>query len=877
MDLVEREHELGVLHSAVAAAAAGEGGVVALAGDAGTGKTALLRAVVRSSTGRTAAPDGPQGGPHVLLGSCDPLSTPRPLGPLRDMAARAGSAWPDLEGDLTPAGVCDRLYAALRERPTVLVVEDLHWVDEATADVLRFLVRRIDTLPLTVLLSYRDVEIGPDHTARLLLGDLARTEQARTLTLQPLSADGVAALLGGTRLDPARVHGVTGGNPFFVTEIAKEPERPLPTSVRDAVLARAAAVSVDDLQVLQLVATAPDRLDDRVLPHLGVDLPTLRRLDATGLLVRERGGLVFRHELARRALESTVPPGGAHGLHRALLDALEQVDPTGHAVLTHHAVAARDSARAARHARAAADEATLAGSHSEAAAFLEIALKHLDDVPLAERAELLRRLSVEQYMTSRLGRAIDTVKATFPLWQRAGDPVGLATAYDSCAVFEYYNARRAEAEEHVERATAAVAPPDAPDGTDGEAAYAGARTTRAYLALMGSELDLAAAYLDEATGIADRRGDDRLALRAGLFAATARLGRGELAARADLVDHLERARGIAWDELASTAYSQLAHLDVEQRRLRDAEAVLEEGLPFSTSRDIPICSHWQTAMRSRLRLTEGRWQAALEDAGDVLGRDGMPLARLWPHLVVALVGLRTGEASAPHPDLDAGWELAGRVDEPLRWTAVTAALAEQEWLSGREDPRVRDGVALLHRVAGTPGAEWGVGELATWLVRLGLLKPDEVPEPVAPPFAAALAGRYAEAVDAWRRIGDPFTAALVAADSDEVDRQVAAVEALDAAGAWASADRVRVDLRRGGALKVPGRARAATRANPGGLTNRQLDVARLVARGHTNAEIAARLYISTKTADHHVSAVLAKLGVENRRALVVRAEDLGLA
>ena len=177
------------------------------------------------------------------------------------------------------------------------------------------------------------------------------------------------------------MHELTGGNPFFVTEVAKDPDRPLPASVRDAVLARAADVSPEDFEVLQLVATAPDRLDDRVLPALEVDLPTLRRLDTTGLLTRTRGGLAFRHELARQAVESTIPPGGGASLHARLLAALEKIELPEPAVLTHHALAAHDAARTAYHAQAAAAEAIRAASHSEAAAFFQIALEHLGMLP----------------------------------------------------------------------------------------------------------------------------------------------------------------------------------------------------------------------------------------------------------------------------------------------------------------------------------------------------------------------------------------------------------------------------------------------------------------------------------------------------------------
>ncbi len=476
--------------------------------------------------------------------------------------------------------------------------------------------------------------------------------------------------------------------------MAKDPDRPLPTSVRDAVLARTADVAPDDFEVLQLAATAPDRLDDRLLPALGVDLPTLRRLDATGLLTRTRAGLVFRHELARQAVESTIPPGGGPRLHARLLDALERLEPREPAVLTHHAVAACDAVRAARYAEAAAVEAIHAGSHSEAAAFFQTALDHLDLAPPGDRAELLQRLSFEQYMTSRLGDAIENVRATFPLWQRAGDPAGLAEAHETCAVYEYYNARRHQAEAHADRAAEIAREA----GT--ELAYGVARATRGFLAYHRGELGLALECIGDAGRIAGEHGEGALALKSDLVQAAAAVVRGEPEARPRLVDTIETARAEGWDELASTGYSALSNLDVEQRRYRSAEHVLDESLPFTVARDIPICRHWQTGVRSRLRFSQGRWNAAVEDAHHVLDdrghAAGPALAARDRRTGPAAPGERGRHRRRPEAaraggvdvagHLESAWRLAGQIDEPRGRLAVLAALAEQMWMTGARGP-----------------------------------------------------------------------------------------------------------------------------------------------------------------------------------------------
>jgi DNA-binding CsgD family transcriptional regulator len=910
MDLFERDRELAALAGATAAAARGTGVGVAVVGEAGAGKSALVELACARAAGL-----------RVLRGGCDPLVTPRPLGPFRDLVPGLRPA------DLTdPAAACEVAFEALRAEPTVLVVEDAHWIDGASVEVLRFLVRRLEVMPCALVVTYRDDEIGAQHQLRPLLGDFAKLDGLSTLRLEPLTVAGVAQLLGDGPLDAAQVHPLTGGNPFFVAEVAKEPGRPLPATVRDAVLARTAGIAADDLEVLQLAAAAPDRLADRVLPTLSVDLPTLRRLHDTGLLLRDRQGLVFRHELARLALESTIPAGGAARLHLRLLEALERIEPRDPAVLTHHAVAAGDPARAARYAQDAATEAARAGDHTDAVAFLEIAAANVTGAPPGERAQVLTRLGYEQYMTSSLDRAIGSVTATFPLWHAAGDRAGLSAAHESCALFEYYSARRRQAEYHADRAAAAA---PAPAG--------GAELIKGYLAYLRSDQELAARHCADASRIAEAAGDTALALRTAVVGAAAGLGLGTPGARDRLLTLIEDAKAHGLDELASTGYSNLSYLDVEQRRLGDAERVLEESLAFTTARDIPICNHWQTAVRARLRFIGGRWDAALEDAADVLARDGMPLATLWPHLISALLPLRRSgvagdplEAARPvaghrdtarpvdghrdtarpvagprdtarpvdghrdtaravdgHRDavrtvdehLELAWAVAERLDEPLRRLPVLAALAERAWLTGTADPRLAAAPSVLAAAAGTPATAWVAGDLAGWLCRIGAEAPVDAPRivaHVAEPHRLMLTGRHREAAAWWRRAGAPFDEALALAGSPAAEDRVRAVERLDLLGATAVSDRLRLDLRRQG-VPAPQRPRAGTRANPAGLTNRQLDVAKLVARGLTNAEIAGKLFISVKTADHHVSAVLTKLGLASRRAVMAQAEALKLS
>src|SRR4029453_15160748 len=247
MPLLERESALETLGGWFAEARAGGGRLVVVSGEAGVGKTALVSEfAVRH---RPAA--------RVLWGVCDPLTTPRPLGPLADVAPAVGGRLDQLLRDEAPRQV---LFGALLDRlrdsrvATILVIEDVHWADEATLDLLRFLARRLGASPVLLVVTFRDDELGPQHPVRLLAGDLASSAPVRRVRLAPLSRQAVAVLAGPHGLDPGALYERTGGNPFFVTEVLAAGDEAIPATVADAVLARAARLSPPARQVLDAAA-----------------------------------------------------------------------------------------------------------------------------------------------------------------------------------------------------------------------------------------------------------------------------------------------------------------------------------------------------------------------------------------------------------------------------------------------------------------------------------------------------------------------------------------------------------------------------------------------------------------------------------------------
>ena len=323
MELLEREPALACLEDHLRQVTAGRGRVVFLAGEAGVGKTALAEAFCHRIADQGV----------VLRASCDSLSTPGPLGPLRDLAPALGISPDRYAFDRDGR---DQLFRAVLEaladesRPTVLVAEDAHWADGATIELLRFLGRRIGELRLLTLVTYRDDEIDPSHPLRLLLGDLATASTVHRMSLRPLSPEGVRQLVDGSGRDAMALHRLTGGNPFFLTEVLAADEMTVPTSVEDAVLARAARLSPEARAVLDVAAVIGSAIDSDLLQQVaGPVLDVVDEGIVRGLLRGTAEGLAFRHELAREAILAAITAPRRRLLHARVLAALRETPPSG--------------------------------------------------------------------------------------------------------------------------------------------------------------------------------------------------------------------------------------------------------------------------------------------------------------------------------------------------------------------------------------------------------------------------------------------------------------------------------------------------------------------------------------------------------------------
>jgi DNA-binding CsgD family transcriptional regulator len=859
-ELLERSSKLADLERQLELVArSGAGRVVLIAGEAGIGKTALMREFCASRTSSQ----------RLLWGACVPLFTPRPLGPVREVAEQMGVELEDLVGpEAKPFEVGAWLLRELAARPAVLVLEDLHWADEASLDVLRTVARRIETVPALVLVSYREDDLARGHPFRKVLGELARQACVTRLRLERLSPVAVAALSEPYGIDAEELYRTTAGNPFFVTEVLAAGDERIPATVRDAVLARAHHLTPPARALLDTVAIESQAMELSLLENLAPGaVAALDECLAAGMLTADDNAVAFRHELARLAVEESLAPDRRYALHRAALAAL--ADPPGGALdlprLAHHAAAAGDADAVLRFAPAAAQRASALGAHREAAAHYARALRHAEAVPIEERARLFDRTAHEYGLVGRLTDAAELRRQAIESHRAAGDRVGEGNSLRALVWLLWVVGRREEAEAAAREAVAVLE--QCPPGRELGRAYG------AMSLLRFADEDLAGTteWGTRALALAEESDDRRGALQALINIGAIEFLRGDPKGREKLERMLERARDAGLAEDAAAAFCWLARAAVRSRRFRLASEYVEAGIEYCSRYDLEGWRPYLIGLRAEQELEQGDWQAAADSATLVLRGEGSGTAS-----VLALVALGRLRARRGDPGcwslLDRALELAQSSGELGRLAPVAAARAEAAWLEGRDQAAVEE-TELAWDLARSRGEPWLAGELAQWRRRAGAQ--DEPLPALAEPYALALAGEWRRASELWNELGCPYEAALTAAEGDDAHSR-RALDELHGLGASITAAVIGRRLRERGTHGLPRGPRRQTSRNPAQLTAREIEVLGLLAGGLRNAEIADRLFISARTVDHHVSAILRKLEVGSRGEAVAAAARLGV-
>jgi DNA-binding CsgD family transcriptional regulator len=310
-------------------------------------------------------------------------------------------------------------------------------------------------------------------------------------------------------------------------------------------------------------------------------------------------------------------------------------------------------------------------------------------------------------------------------------------------------------------------------------------------------------------------------------------------------------------------------------RFEESQRYLDEALVYANDCEVRFFVESLWAFGHRLQTVRGEWEAAEAGLREIVGVRGDGAKGARRYAVAPLAGLLARRGAEDAPAMLA-WadDIARRADCFHDWWWAGQAQIEAAWLTGRP-AAADDAIVRLEELTARCGRETARGELERWKRRLG--RPHQVPPGCPEVFAAGIRGDWHTASVAWEAEGAPYLQALELLDSGQVEPTLRALRILDALEARPAARVARGRLRELGVSHIPRGPQPTTRAHPAGLSERQLEVLTLLAEGLTNAEIAARLVISGRTTDHHVSAILAKLDVRSRREAAAVARDLGLA
>jgi len=862
MELIERDNFLSALNSGFSGAASGEGYCFFVMGEAGIGKTSLVKAFLKKTEDESIQ----------YIGACDSLFTPRPLGPLYDLALQINENWiNEIHSVSSRAELFSRFVQELiqKQKPVVIVFEDIHWADEATLDFVKFLARRISRLKCLFILTLRDDEINQQYSLRNVFSDLAPDTFTR-LVLTPLSKQAVQKLADEKGYDGEDVYSISGGNPFYVNEILASYSLGVPDSVKDSILCFYNRLEDETKKVLQFLS---------VIPH-GLELIRLYKIDpsfhqaiesciANKILVIKNNKILFKHELYRRTIEASLSPFKRIALNKSVLDFfLRSFEEKGEIEkIVHYAKNANENKLVVKYAPLAARQAAAVGAHIEASKLFYTAIEYFEENDMDQLVKLYEDYAYECYLTNQLQDAIIYQGKALKVWEEKNEIERLGNSLRLFSRLWWFDGNRQKAESFAGKAI------DVLNRQPSSKAKAMAYSNMSQLKMLADQTGECIFWGEKAMTIARDVNDEET-----LVHAMINMGSALMVTRSStqkgvalLKEGLDISLKNSYHEHAARAYTAMGSNFVTIKDYSFAKQTLDEGINYCEERDIDSLKLYMLGWKARLNLETGNWDEAYAIAGNLLKKENLPpVIKIGALTVVATIKIRRGEQD-PLPLLLEAKKLAFVTTELQRIIPAMIALLEYEWTSGKRciEPEVLHETMNMFLHLGIISKKC---RFFFWLNKMR----DHYPQ-LKEKCANVLnnGNTVHEEADSWEQLGCPYEQALSLFEGGEDDKRRSLL-IIQQLGADAIYEKLKMDMRSSGIKKIPRGLRGSTKANPAQLTNRELDVLQLLKKGIQNKEIAEALFISPKTVDHHISSILFKLDVNSRSKAVNEAARLGI-
>jgi DNA-binding CsgD family transcriptional regulator len=857
MELIERGDFLLMMQKAFDEVITGDGHCILISGEAGIGKTSLVRAFSKKNKDDC----------QIYLGACDALFTPRPLAPIYDIALQ-------IRNDKWHAEDRSNLFVKIfhelenQKKATLIIVEDIHWADEATFDFLKFFIRRITRLHCLLLVTYRENEIHSTHPLRTVLGQLPPDFFTR-LQLTPLSRGAVETMAAEKGYKGKDVYGISGGNPFYVNEILASYSTGIPDNIKDSILSVYNRQNEKTKQVWQILSVIPTGLEAKYLEKLepyyseAID----NSLD-TKILIMNGDLISFKHELYRRTIETSLSPITRRNINKRMLDILVESDEQSKEIerIIHHAKNANENEIVVHYAPLAAKQAAVVGAHIEAARLFHTAIEYYQGKDKDLLIQFYEGYAYECYLTNQTKEAIIYSSKSLEIWKERNNTEKISS-WQRLLSGIWWNDNLKKAENFAMQAIEVL------NDQPASKAKAMAYSNMSQLKMFADAPDESIYWGEKAITLAMELNDNAILSYAlgNVGSVQIRITEYRQKGFELLQQSLEIALQNSYHEHAARAYAKLGYNGIIIKDNELANKSIEMGIPYCEENNLDLWRLYLLGVKASLKLETGSWNEAFAIADNLIKNEGTPkMIKIFALTVLARIKMRRGDKEGLLSVLTEAKEMAFEAMELQRIIRALTAFLEYEWITGQcfiEKETMESTVKMIQQM----GNMYDNSEFAFWLSKARkeklplkeLYAGYDMGSPTKARIAAAL----------WKKSGFPYYEALALFEGNE-DNKKEAIGIIQKLGADAIYEKMKFEMRALGIKNIPRGVRKSTKSNPANLTDRELEIIQLLQDGLQNKEIAAKLFISAKTVGHHISSIFFKLDVNSRRKAVQEASRL---